>query len=39
MGIWKTDLRGAYTLLSFSPNDTPLFAMELSDDLIEAELS
>jgi hypothetical protein len=39
MGIWKTDLRGAYTLPSFSPNDTPLFAMELSDDLIEAELS
>jgi hypothetical protein len=28
------DLKGTYTLLSFSPENTPLFAMELSDDLI-----
>ena len=32
--LWKMDLRGAYTLLSFSAEDTPLFAMELSDDLV-----
>jgi hypothetical protein len=32
--IWKMELKGAFTLLSFSPNDGPLFAMELSDDLI-----
>jgi hypothetical protein len=38
MRIWKMDLRGAYTLLSYSPNDTPLFAMELSDDLITVEV-
>ena len=34
MRVWKMDLKGAYTLLSFSPTDAPLFAMELSDDLI-----
>lgn len=32
--IWKMDLRGAYTLLSFAPKDVPLFAMELSDSLV-----
>lgn len=32
--IWKMDLRGAYTLLSFNPEDVPLFAMELSDNLV-----
>lgn len=29
MRIWKKELKEAYTLLSFSPKDTPLFAMEL----------
>ena len=30
--LWKIDLRGAYTLLSFDPRDEHLFGMELSDD-------
>lgn len=34
MRIWKMDLRGAYTLLSFRPEDVGLFAMLLSDDLV-----
>jgi hypothetical protein len=29
------DLKGAFTLLSFTLDDTPLFAMELSDDLMK----
>ena len=32
--VWKMDLRGAYTLLSFALEDVPLFAMELSDNLV-----
>ena len=32
--MWKMDLRGAYTLLSFDPRDAHLFGMELSDDLL-----
>ena len=32
--LWKMDLRGAYTLLSFAPEDTALFAMELANDLV-----
>ena len=32
--MWKRDLRGAYTLLSFDPRDAHLFGMELSDDLL-----
>lgn len=32
--LWKMDLRGAYTLLSFAPKDVPLFGMEVHDDLI-----
>lgn len=34
MRIWKMDLRGAYTLLSFRPEDVGLFAMLLSNDLV-----
>jgi hypothetical protein len=34
MTICKMDLLGAYTLLSFRPEDVGLFAMFLSDDLV-----
>jgi hypothetical protein len=34
MRLWKMDLRGAYTLLSFRPEDLGLFAMLVSDDLV-----
>jgi hypothetical protein len=34
MRIWKMDLRGAYALLSFRPEDVGLFAMLFSDDLM-----
>jgi hypothetical protein len=30
MRIWKMDLKGAYTLLSFRPEDVELFAMLLT---------
>ena len=32
--LWKLDLRGAYQLISFRPEDAALFAMELTDDLV-----
>lgn len=32
--LWKMDLKGAYTLLSYRPADVGLFAMELTDDLV-----
>ena len=32
--LWKMDLRDAYILLSFDPQDAHLFGMELSDDLL-----
>ena len=32
--LWKMDLRGACTLLSFDPRDAHFFGMELSDDLL-----
>ena len=32
--IWKMDLKGAYTLLSFNSTDVPLLGMELTDDLV-----
>ena len=32
--IWKMDLRGAYTLLSFRPEDAGLFGMEVTGDLV-----
>jgi hypothetical protein len=30
--LWKMDLKGAYTLLSFRPSDVKLFGMELTND-------
>jgi hypothetical protein len=36
-GQWKMDIRGANDLESFTPMETPLFAMELPDDLITVE--
>jgi hypothetical protein len=38
MRIWKMDLRGAYTLHSFRPEDVGLFAMLLSDDLVYLQM-
>jgi hypothetical protein len=38
MHIWKMDLRGAHTLLSFRPKDVGLFAMLLSDDLVYSQM-
>ena len=32
--LWKMDLRGAYTLLSFRPEDAGHFGMEVTGDLI-----
>jgi hypothetical protein len=32
--IWKMDLRGAYQLLSFRPEDVGLFGMLLTEDLV-----
>jgi hypothetical protein len=32
--LWKTDLRGAYTLLSFTASDSRLFAVELMQGLV-----
>lgn len=32
--IWKMDLRGAYTLLSFRPEDVGLFGMMLTNDTV-----
>jgi hypothetical protein len=32
--IWKMNLSGAYTLLSFRPEDVGMFAMLDSDDLV-----
>ena len=36
--IWKMDLKGAYTLLSFRPDDVSLFGMEVTGDLIYLQL-
>jgi hypothetical protein len=36
--LWKMDLRGAYTLLSFRPGDAGLFATLLMDDLVYFQL-
>ena len=36
--IWKMDLKGAYTLLSFRPEDVSLFGMEVTGDLIYLQL-
>jgi hypothetical protein len=32
--IWKADLKGAFTLLKFQPQGTPLFASQLSNGLV-----
>jgi hypothetical protein len=32
--IWKMDLKGAYTLLSFRTQDVPLLGMELTSELV-----
>lgn len=34
MRIWKMDLKGAYTLLSYRPEDVGLFAMLLTGDVV-----
>ena len=39
MRIWKMDLKGAYTLLSFRPEDVGLFAMLLSEDRVYFQLA
>lgn len=37
--MWKMDLKGAYTLLSFRPEDVGLFAMLLTGDLVYFQLA
>ena len=37
--LWKMDLRGAYTLLSFRPADVGLFAMLLTEDLVYFQMA
>ena len=37
--MWKMDLKGAYTLLSFRPEDVGLFGMLLTDDLVYFHLA
>ena len=32
--LFKVDLKGAYTLLSFNPDDVRLMGLELSDDIV-----
>jgi hypothetical protein len=39
MRIWKMDLKGAYTLLSFRPDDVGLFAMFLIDDAVYLQIA
>ena len=39
MRIWKMDLKGAYTLLSFRPEDVGLFGMLLTGDLVYFQLA
>lgn len=36
--IWKMDLKGAYTLLSFRPEDVGLFAMLLTGDIVYLQI-
>jgi hypothetical protein len=38
MRLWKMDLRGAYTLLSFRPEDVGLFAVLVSNDLVYLQM-
>jgi hypothetical protein len=37
--IWKMDLKGAYTLLSYRPEDVGLFGMLLTDDLVYLQIA
>ena len=37
--IWKMDLKGAYTLLSFRPEDVGLFAMMLTDSTVYLQIA
>ena len=37
--IWKMDLKGAYTLLSFRPEDVGLFAMMLTGDTVYFQIA
>ena len=37
--LWKMDLKGAYTLLSYRPEDAGLFGMELTGDLIYLQIA
>ena len=37
--IWKMDLKGAYTLLSFRPEDAGLFAMLLTGNLVYFQIA
>jgi hypothetical protein len=39
MRIWKMDLKGAYTLLSYRPEDVGLFAMLLTDDMVYFQIA
>jgi hypothetical protein len=39
MRIWKMDLKGAYTLLSYRPEDVGLFAMLLTDDVVYFQIA
>ena len=39
MRIWKMDLRGAYTLLSYRPEDVGLFAMLLTGDVVYFQIA
>ena len=36
--LWKVDLRGAYTLISFRPEDAGLFGMEVTGDLVYLQI-
>ena len=37
--LWKMDLKGAYTLLSFRPEDAGLFGMEITGDLVYLQIA
>ena len=37
--MWKMDLKGAYTLLSFRPEDVGLFGMLLTDNLVYFQIA
>ena len=37
--LWKMDLKGAYTLLSFRPEDVGLFGMEATGNLVYLQIA